>query len=125
MIPLATRRLEEASGSLYYAGTRIFYGQRSGLRNLPHDIVPWKDGRCERSSSRRRARSASTLPCPRLLRLGAREPYFGALIVAKPRAELRERWRRSSSGSCSPASSESPSPAPLAWYLTRRITKPV
>src|SRR5919108_4853658 len=45
-IPLATRRLEQASGSrLYYAGTRIFYGQRSGLRALPHDIVPWRDGK--------------------------------------------------------------------------------
>src|SRR5512132_1465927 len=45
-VPLATSRLEQASGSqLYYAGTRVFYGQRSGLRDLPHDIVPWRDGR--------------------------------------------------------------------------------
>src|SRR5918995_6737791 len=42
-IPLATRLLEQSSGSqLYYAGARVFYGQPSGLRTLPRTIVPWR-----------------------------------------------------------------------------------
>jgi signal transduction histidine kinase len=125
-IPLATRRLEQASGSrLYYAGTRIFYGQRSGLRDLPHNIVPWRDGQVRTFEFTPPGASREYLAVSSPLRLGRREPYFGTLVVAKPRAELRERWttlieRLALAGLVGIAVAGA-----LAWYLTRRITKPV
>jgi signal transduction histidine kinase len=125
-IPLATRRLEQASGSrLYYAGTRIFYGQRSGLRNLPHNIVPWRDGQVRTFEFTPPGANREYLAVSSPLRLGPRERYFGALVVAKPRAELRERWmtlieRLALAGLVGIAVAGA-----LAWYLTRRITKPV
>jgi signal transduction histidine kinase len=125
-IPLATRRLEQASGSrLYYAGTRIFYGQRSGLRDLPHNIVPWRDGQVRTFEFTPPGANREYLAVSSPLRLGRQEPYFGALVVAKPRAELRERWttlieRLALAGLVGIAVAGA-----LAWYLTRRITKPV
>jgi signal transduction histidine kinase len=125
-IPLATRRLEQASGSrLYYAGTRIFFGQRSGLRELPHNIVPWRDGQVRTFEFTPPGAEREYLAVSSPLRLGPREPHFGALVVAKPRAELRERWltlieRLALAGLVGIAVA-----AALSWYLTRRITKPV
>jgi signal transduction histidine kinase len=125
-LPLATRRLEQASGSrIYYAGARIFFGQRSGLRHLPHDIVAWRDGRTRRFEFTPPGAEREYLAVSSPLRLSPKEPYFGALIVAKPRAELRERWvtlmeRLAIAGVVGIAVA-----AALAWYLTRRITEPV
>jgi signal transduction histidine kinase len=125
-IPLATRRLEQASGSqLYYAGARVFYGQRSGLRGLPHDIVAWRDGRIRTFEFTPSGAKREYLAVSSPLRLGRREPYFGTLVVAKPTAELRERWftlieRLALAGLVGIAVAGA-----LAWYLTRRITKPV
>jgi signal transduction histidine kinase len=125
-IPLATRRLEQASGSrLYYAGTRIFYGQQSGLRDLPHNIVPWRDGQVRTFEFTPPGADREYLAVSSPLRLGPQERYLGALVVAKPRAELRERWmtlieRLALAGLVGIAVAGA-----LAWYLTRRITKPV
>jgi signal transduction histidine kinase len=126
VIPLATRRLEQASGSrLYYAGTRIFYGQPSGLRNLPHDIVPWRDGEVRTFEFTPPGAAREYLAVSSPLRLAPREPYFGALVVAKPRAELRDRWvtlieRLALAGLAGIAVAGA-----LAWYVTRKITEPV
>jgi signal transduction histidine kinase len=125
-IPLATRRLEQASGSrLYYAGTRIFYGQQSGLRNLPHDTVPWRDGEVRTFEFTPPDAEREYLAVSSPIRLGPRERYFGALVVAKPRAELRDRWvtlieRLALAGLVGIAVAGA-----LAWYVTRRITEPV
>jgi signal transduction histidine kinase len=125
-VPLATRRLEQASGSrLYYAGTRIFFGQSSGLRELPHNIVPWRDGQVRTFEFTPPGAQRQYLAVSSPLRLGPQERYFGALVVAKPRAELRERWmtlieRLALAGLVGIAVAGA-----LAWYLTRRITKPV
>jgi signal transduction histidine kinase len=125
-VPLATRRLEQASGSrIFYAGTRIFYGQPSGLRNLPHDIVPWRDGEVRTFEFTPPGAAREYLAVSSPLRLGPREPYFGALVVAKPRAELRDRWltlieRLALAGLAGIAVA-----AALAWYVTRKITEPV
>jgi signal transduction histidine kinase len=125
-VPLATSRLEQASGSqLYYAGTRVFYGQRSGLRDLPHDIVPWRDGRIRTFDFTPPDADREYIAVSSPLRLGRSEPYFGALVVAKPKAELRDRWitlveRLALAGLVGIAVAGA-----LAWYLTRRITAPV
>jgi signal transduction histidine kinase len=125
-VPLATKRLEESSGSrLYYAGTRFFFSQHSGLRPLPADVVQWRDGQVRTFEftppDARRRFVAVSAP----LRLGSREPYFGTLIVAKPTAELRERWltlirRLALAGLVGLLVAGA-----LGWYLSRRITKPV
>jgi signal transduction histidine kinase len=125
-IPLATRRLEQASGSqLYYAGARVFYGQPSGLRTLPHDIVPWRDGQIRRFDFTPPGADREYLAVSSPLRLAPNEPYFGTLVVAKPKAELRERWvtlieRLALAGLVGILVAGA-----LAWYLSRRITKPV
>jgi signal transduction histidine kinase len=125
-IPLATRRLEQASGSqLYYAGARVFYGQPSGLRTLPHDVVPWRDGQIRRFDFTPPGADREYLAVSSPLRLAPNEPYFGTLVVAKPRAELRERWvtlieRLALAGLVGILVAGA-----LAWYLSRRITKPV
>jgi signal transduction histidine kinase len=125
-IPLATRRLEQASGSqLYYAGARVFYGQPSGLRTLPHDIVPWRDGQIRRFDFTPPEADREYLAVSSPLRLAPNEPYFGTLVVAKPKAELRDRWftlieRLALAGLVGIMVAGA-----LAWYLSRRITKPV
>jgi signal transduction histidine kinase len=128
-IPLATRRLEQASGSrLYYAGTRVFYGQRSGLRTLQRDIIPWRgphDGQIRKFEFTPPDAKREFFAVSSPLRLGKREPYFGALVVAKPKAELRERWftlieRLALAGLLGLAVAVA-----LALYLSRRVTRPV
>jgi signal transduction histidine kinase len=123
----ATRRFEQASGSqLYYAGERIFFGsERSGLRTLPHDTIPWKDGVVRSFEFTPPNADRRYLAVSSPLRLGPREPYFGTLVVAKPKAELRDRWttlieRLLLAGLVGIAVAGA-----LAWYLSRRITKPV
>jgi signal transduction histidine kinase len=124
-IPLATRRIEQSSGSeLYYTGERIFYGQSSGLRTLPRR-VPFADGRIRTFEFTPPGARREYLGVSSPLRLGKKEPYFGALIVAKPKAELRDRWytlieRLALAGVVGILVA-----AALAWYLSRRITKPV
>jgi signal transduction histidine kinase len=125
-VPLATKRLEQSSGSrLYYAGARLFFSQHSGLRPLDPGVVQWRDGRVRTFEftppDARRRYLAVSAP----LRLGNREPYFGTLVVAKPTAELRERWvtlarRLALAGLVGLLVAGA-----LGWYLSRRITKPV
>ena len=122
----ATRRFEQASGSqLYYVGLRIFFSQGSGLRALPENTVEWKDGRIRTFEFMPPGARREFLAVSSPLRLGPREPYLGAIVVAKPTAELRERWvtlieRLALAGLVGIAVAGA-----LAWYLTRRITKPV
>jgi signal transduction histidine kinase len=122
----ATRRFEQASGSqIYYVGLRIFFSQGSGLRALPEDTVQWKDGGIRTFEFTPPGAKRKFLAVSSPLRLAPREPYLGAIVVAKPTAELRDRWqtlieRLLLAGLVGIAVS-----AALAWYLSRRITKPV
>ncbi|HZB35309.1 MAG TPA: HAMP domain-containing sensor histidine kinase [Gaiellaceae bacterium] len=122
----ATRRFEQASGSqIYYVGPRIFFSQGSGLRGLPEDTVRWKDGRIRTFEFTPPGAKRRFLAVSSPLRLASREPYLGAIVVAKPTAELRDRWttlieRLLLAGLVGIAVA-----AALAWYLSRRITKPV
>ena len=122
----ATRQFEQASGSqIYYVGLRIFFSQGSGLRALPEDTVEWKDGTIRTFEFTPPDAEREFLAVSSPLRLSAREPYLGAIVVAKPTAELRSRWttlieRLLLAGLVGIAVA-----AALAWYLSRRITKPV
>jgi len=123
----ATLRFEQASGSrIYYAGQKIFYGSGgSGLRTVPRTIVEWRDGKVRSFEFTPPGANREYLAVSSPLRFGKREPYFGTLIVAKPKAELRDRWttlieRLALAGVVGILVA-----AALAWYLSRRITKPV
>jgi signal transduction histidine kinase len=122
----ATRQFEQASGSqIYYVGLRIFFSQGSGLRALPEDTVEWKDGTIRTFEFTPPGARREFLAVSSPLRLGPREPPLGAIVVAKPTAELRDRWttlieRLLVAGLVGIAVAGA-----LALYLSRRITKPV
>jgi signal transduction histidine kinase len=122
----ATRQFEQASGSrIYYVGLRIFFSQGSGLRGLPEKTVRWKDGQIRTFEFTPPDARREFLAVSSPLRLGPREPYLGAIVVAKPTAELRDRWttlieRLLVAGLVGIAFATA-----LGWYLSRRITKPV
>jgi two-component system OmpR family sensor kinase len=119
--------LEEATGSqIYYTGGEIFPGEDSQLRPLPPHLV---------DVSSLPAAGVQTIefvpPGMDRTYLGAASPVdiggdrFGAIVVAKPTADLEERWvvlleRMAFALLVGFAVS-----AGLVWYLSRRLTKPV
>jgi signal transduction histidine kinase len=123
---LVVPRLEQATGTrLYYVGTGIFPGDVSGLRRLTPQqagIGPLPE---------RTATIEFVPPGEDRTYLAIAEPVellgetFGALVVAKPRAELRGRWLvlvwrvgLAFLGGLVVA-------ALLFHYLSRRVTKPL
>ena len=119
--------LEEATGSqLYYAGVEIFPGQASGLETLPLDLLD------EEALNAGRVQTFELVP-PGMERtyLAAAHPVrfggetFGAIIVAKPRAELQERWIDLMTRLGLASLAGLAIALGLVWYLTRRVTKPV
>ncbi|MGE5690525.1 MAG: sensor histidine kinase [Pseudomonadota bacterium] len=130
-LSLSAARLEEATGDrLYYvpfnAGVEIFPGQRFGLRPLPADAVDSADleqtgGITFEFTPPQETRTYLAVAEP--LRIGA--TTFGAIIAAKPKAELRDAWVTLAErlglaflGGILVAGA-------FAWYLTRRITRPL
>ena len=123
---LAAPKLEEAAGAnLYYVGVEIFPGQTSGLRELRQadaslEALPETTTRIEFTPpGENRAFVAIVEP----VTLGGET--FGALVVAKPKAELGDRWLvlvwrvgLAFLGGLVVA-------AGLFWYLSRRLTQPV
>jgi signal transduction histidine kinase len=123
---LAVPRLERATGTrLYYVGVGLFPGDVSGLRRLTR----------EEAGLERLPQSTTTIefvpPGEDGSYLAIAEPVellgetFGALVVAKPRAELRERWPvllwragLAFLGGVIVAGL-------LSLYLSRRVTKPL
>ena len=129
--PFYTRPLlEQATGDrLYYVGVPIFPGQPSGLRTLRHlsrSQLDWKsiqEGKSVTFDFTPAGEDRTFLAVAHPLRIeGA---TFGALVVAKPKTALRSQWLTlmkffgvSLLGGLVVAGA-------LAWYLSRRITKPV
>ena len=130
-LSLTTDSLEEATGDRLYfvpfnVGVEIFPAQKFGLRTLPSDAV---------SSPELEQAGAITfefnppgddrpyLAVAAPLKLG--DTTFGAIIAAKPKAELRDAWVTLAKrlglaflGGILVAGA-------LAWYLSRRITRPL
>jgi len=119
--------LEQATGSrIYYAGVEIFPGEQSGLRPLPVKLLD--QGLLDAGQVQTfefvppgtdRTYFAAAYP----IMLGGET--FGALVVAKPHAELQERWvvllgRIGIAFLVGLAVAGG-----LVWYLSRRLTKPV
>jgi signal transduction histidine kinase len=123
----AAPRLEKATGSrIYYAGVEIFPGQISGLRTLDRTLLDWETieaGGVQTLELRPPGADRVYLAAAHPLTIGGET--FGALVVAKPRDELRARWmalmERIGIGLLAGLAVA----LLLVWYLGRRLTKPV
>jgi len=119
--------LESATGSvIYYSGVEIFPGQVSGLRTLPESYLDWTmldAGRPQTLEFRPPGTDRVYLAAAQPIRLGGET--FGALVVAKPRAELRERWIELAERLGLAFLAGLPIALAFVWYLGRRLTKPV
>src|SRR5919109_700000 len=123
---VAPERLEQASGSqLYYVGLRFTFPGSTRLKQLPQNTVRWKDGKVRvfefTPPDAKRAYLAVSQPI-RPQRTG---PFFGALVVAKPKAELRDRWQTLIERLALAGIAGILIAGLLAMYLSRRITQPV
>ena len=120
-------RLEKATGDrLFYCGVDPFVsGEGFGLRPLnPCPVDPSSERAVEFEFTPPDAQR-SYLAVAHPLRLEGRGPPFGQLVVAKPRAELRDRlntllYRLALAllGGIAVAGA-------LGWYLSRRLTRPI
>jgi two-component system OmpR family sensor kinase len=120
--------LERATGSrLFYAGVEIFPGKISGLRDLDRSVLDWSVLR------RGDVQTLEFVPPggdDRVF-LAAAHPItlggetFGALVVAKPRAELRERWLVLLGRIGLAFLAGLAVAGALVWHLSRRLSQPV
>jgi two-component system OmpR family sensor kinase len=119
--------LEEATGSrIYYAGLEIFPGQKSGLRPLDRKVLDWKmlqAGKVETFEFKPAGSDRTYLAAAHPITVGG--DTFGALVVAKPRAELRSGWLPLAGRIGLAFLAGLAVAAGLIWYLSRRLTKPV
>jgi signal transduction histidine kinase len=90
--PFAAPLIERATGTrLYYAGVEIFPGQVSGLRRLNRDALNWelvREGKVQTLQFKPPGTDRFYLAAAQPIELGGET--FGALVVAKPRAELHD-----------------------------------
>jgi signal transduction histidine kinase len=119
--------LEEATGSrVYYSGVGIFPGDISGLRELGSQFLDWETleaGRTETLELQPPGSERVYLAAAHPITLGGET--FGAIVVAKPRAELRERWTVLFQRIGIAFLAGLGIALLLVWYLGRRLTKPV
>jgi two-component system OmpR family sensor kinase len=123
----AAARLEAATGNtLYYVGSSPFPGQDAGLKPLPEEAIDERLRNLERPitfefdiEGRRYLAAAEPF------RLEREAEPFGALVVAKPRTELRDQWVPLVQRLALAFLVGILVAGALAWYLSRRITGPV
>lgn len=92
----AAAKLEAATGDrIYYVGAPLFPGQEAGLTRLSTADVPTRldPNRVQTFEFEPPLEERSYLAASHALRLGGQTgAVFGHLIVAKPKAELRDAW---------------------------------
>src|SRR5918999_1382876 len=121
------RLLEDATGSrLYYAGIEIVPAGKTGLRSLDRSFLRWDIVEGDRMQT-----FEFVPPDADRTFLAAAHPIeaggatVGALIVAKPRAELQSRWFVLAGRMGLAFAAGLVVALGLIWYLSRRLTKPV
>src|SRR6266550_1733034 len=123
----APPQLERATGDkIFYVGADAFPGSGpTGLRQLPQDAVDWRSENVQTFEFRPPGFKRTYLAVLQPLRLAPRSAPFGALIVATPKTEITSslapllgRLALAFIGGILVAGL-------LAWYLSRRITRPV
>ena len=119
--------LERATGTrIYYAGLNPFPGERSGLRRLNPNVLDPEvldGGKTQTLEFQPPDSDRVYLAVAHPLKLGGET--FGALVVAKPRGELRERWLVLIQRVGLAFLAGLAVAAGLVFYLSRRLTKPV
>src|SRR3989440_4442932 len=122
----APKQLERATGDkIFYVGSTVYPDQVPGLRQAPQKSVDWRSGRARTFEFRPPGFKRTYLAVLQPLRLAPKSSPFGALIVATPKTEITsrlaplvERLALAFVGGILVAGL-------LAWYLSRRITRPV
>jgi signal transduction histidine kinase len=119
--------LEDATGSqIYYAGVEIFPGEKSGLRKLDRNVLDWtrlEAGEVETFEFEPPGSDRTYLAAAHPILLGGET--FGALVVAKPRTELRSSWVVLFGRMGLAFLAGLLVAGGLLWYLSRRLTNPV
>jgi signal transduction histidine kinase len=123
--------LEKATGDLiFYVGVRegisLFPGAETGLRRLPPgtidvDALPSKQNTAFEFTPPDRDRTYLAIARP--LELG--DNRFGAFVVARPKADVRERWTELLQRLALALAGGLLVAALLGLYLSRRITEPL
>ena len=128
-IDFAASKLELATGDrLFYIGSSLFPGQDSGLTRLAESSVPSEvrdlgkpvDFEFTPPGSKR-AYLAAAAP----VRLEPDSEALGAIVVAKPRTELRDQWLPLVARLAAAFGVGALLAGLLSWWLSRRITGPV
>ena len=122
----APAQLERATGDkIFYVGANVFPDQVTGLRELPQSSVDWRSGNERTFEFRPPGFNRRYLAVLQPMRLAPKSSPFGALVVATPKTEitsrlapLGERLGLAFLGGLLVSGL-------LAWYFSRRITRPV
>src|SRR5919108_1480314 len=118
-------QLERATGErLFYIGVDPVPGGDIGLRRLPSSTVDWRSGRTITFEFTPPDDNRTYLAVARPLRLNAKGPAFGDLIVATPKTELTQRWVTLLERLAIASLGGVVVAGVLRWFLSRRITRP-
>jgi two-component system sensor histidine kinase BaeS len=128
-IDFAASKLELATGdSIFYFGAALFPGQVSGLKRLPESLMPPEVRSLEGPTTfdftppgRDRSYLAASAP----VRFEPDSDPLGAIIVAKPRTELRDQWLPLVGRLAAAFAVGAVLAFVLGWWLSRKITGPV
>jgi signal transduction histidine kinase len=124
---LGSRQLELATGDrIFYNGLDLFPGQTTSFTNLPRrffDYAAVRRGKTVQFDFTPPGERTQFLAVARPVRLG--DAFFGALIVGKPETRLNQSWLPLIWRLFPAALAGILVASALAWYLSRRITKPV
>jgi signal transduction histidine kinase len=125
--PLAAESVELATGDrIYYLGTDLFPGERSGFRELPSDVLD-----LESLQSGRNTVFEFTPPDDARRYLAVARPVeekgirFGAFVVATPRGDIQDRWMTLVQRLALAFAGGLVVAGGLGWYLSRRISGPL
>ena len=128
-IDFAASKLELATGDrIFYIGSSLFPGQDAGLTRLAESSVPAEVRALAgpvnfefTPPGSNRAYLAASAP----VRLEPESEALGAIVVAKPRTELRDQWVPLVARLAIAFAVGALLAGLLAWWLSRRITGPV
>jgi signal transduction histidine kinase len=126
-LPFGPKVLEQTTGDrIYYTGLQLNLGGASGLRKLPSGVLdlqalpPDSNTVFEFTPP---GENRKFLAVARPVDLG--EQRFGAIVIATPRADIRERWVTLLQRLALAGAGGLLVAAGLAWYLSRRVAAPM
>lgn len=128
-IDFAASKLELATGDrIYYVGASLFPGQDSGLQRLPEASLPSQVAAISDPATfefRPPGETRTFLAAAEPVRLEPESIPLGAIVVAKPRTELRDQWLPLVKRLAGAFAVGALLAGLLSWWLSRRISDPV